>query len=238
MSSTTPSSWWQRWFHPLPKARLVERRAFLQGFVAGKRVIHVGFAGTRGGETFDAEGSWLHAQLATRAAAVIGLDNEAEAVERARAQGYEVYTADCQNPSSVRALGLEPAEVVVAAEIIEHLDSPGSFLDALRPLVRHDGVLVITTPNAYSILNPVATLAGLEMIDPDHISLYSWYTLQRLLERRGWKVADFLVYYYEPRGRAPSFQVKVTRSLLALQRGLSRWRPFLANGLIAVASPQ
>jgi SAM-dependent methyltransferase len=227
------SAWSGRWFHRVPNARLVERKAFLESVASGKRVIHVGFAGR--GEDQHAGGSWLHARLATTAASLVGVDNDEETVEKARAEGWEAYTADCQDPRSLEALGIEPADVVIAAEIIEHLDSPGRFFDALHHLVRPDGVLVITTPNAYSLLNPIAGIAGLEMIDPDHVSLYSWYTLQNLLQQRGWAVSESLGYYYLVRGRAPSFYVIVTRILLAGQRVIARWRPFLGNGLIAVA---
>lgn len=227
------SEWSRRWFHRVPKASLVERRAFLESVASGKRVIHVGFAGR--GEELGSGGSWLHARLAAHAKELVGVDNDEETVEKARAEGYEAYVADCQDPRSVEALGIQPADVVIAAEIIEHLDAPGRFLDALHHLVRPDGVLVLTTPNAYSPLNQVAGLVGLEMIDPDHVTLYSWYSLTNLLRQRGWAVSEFLAYHYAVRGRAPSFQVIVTRSLLALQRGISRWRPALANGLIFVA---
>ncbi len=232
--ATAPPRWSDRWFHPLPKARLVERKSFLESMARGKRVIHVGFVGSS--ESLDPGGSWLHARLAACASSLVGLDKEREVVEKARAEGYEAYAADCQDPQSVASLGIEPADVVIAAEIVEHLDSPGRFFDALHPLVRPGGVLVVTTPNAYSMLNPIATLAGLEMIDPDHISLYSWYTLQNLLQQRGWAISEFLVYYYVVRGRAPTLQVLVTRGLLTVQRALARWRPFIGNGLIVVAT--
>lgn len=233
--ATGEAEWSHRWFHPLPRARLVERRAFLESVASGKRVIHVGFAGR--GEDPGASDSWLHARLAACTASLVGVDNDEQGVESARGQGFEAYVSDCQDPRAVEALGLEPAEVVIAAEILEHLDAQGPFLEALRHLVRPDGILVITTPNAYSLLNPIATLVGLEMIDPDHVNLHSWYTLQNLLQKGGWTVVESLAYYYRVRGRAPSFHVAITRGLLMIQRGISQWRPFLGNGLIAVATP-
>ena len=79
-----------------------------------------------------------------------------------------------------------PAEVIIAGEIIEHLDDSGSFLDGLHSLVEPGGRLVITTPNSSGLLNAgAAAQAGYEVNHPDHVTLYSCFTLTNLLERHG-----------------------------------------------------
>ncbi len=80
-------------------------------------------------------GAWLHEHLARDARELVGLDLDTAGVERARAQGYEAHVVDCRDAEAVRALGLGAADVVVAGEVIEHLDDPGAFLDGLHALV-------------------------------------------------------------------------------------------------------
>jgi hypothetical protein len=72
-------------------------------------------------------------------------------VRWAAEHGFEAHAVDAQSPEAVTALGLEPADVVVAGEIVEHLDAPGPFFRAMRELVPN-GLLVVTprTPTGSS----------------------------------------------------------------------------------------
>src|SRR5690606_15526808 len=107
--------------------------------------------------------------------------------EAARADGYEAHVADCCDAADIEGLGLEPAAVVVGGEIIEHLDDPGGFLDALHGVCADDGRLVLTTPNACGWVNPAAALLGYEVNHPDRIVLFTARTLSELLRRHGWE---------------------------------------------------
>jgi SAM-dependent methyltransferase len=226
--------------HALPRAETVDRVAFLEWVASGRRVVHVGFWGTEGcRELMEPHALWLHERLAKKAATLIGLDVNEEGVDQARREGYEAYVVDCQDQEAVRALCLDPAEVVLAGEVIEHIDAPGRFLDAMHELAVPGGSLVITTPNAYSMLNSLSAFRGLELINPDHVALYSWYTLTNLLKRHGWETTSFLTYPYplapgsaSGRGRLGKL---LARLVLGIQGVLSRTvAPFIAHGLIAV----
>jgi SAM-dependent methyltransferase len=227
--------------HTLPRARLVDRIPFLCAQVRGRRVVHVGFADAGYREFHQAEEQWLHAHLAGPARELVGVDLDAVGVEAARAEGYEAYVADCCEPDQVRALGITPADVVVAGEIIEHLDNPGAFLDALHLLGAPDGRLVITTPNAYGWVNPMALLSGHEVNHPDHIAMYTWRTLSELLRRHGWEVVETATFVpsvktMEGAGLRLRLLGWGARFALFVQRTVARWiAPFAADGLIVVA---
>lgn len=224
----------------MPRTRAVERVEYLVELARGRSVIHVGFAG--GSEGPDAQGErgpWLHGELARVASRIVGIDLSADGVERAHAAGFEGHVADCGDPDAVRGLGLDPAEIVIAGEVIEHVETPGAFLDGVRALCRDDGRLAITTPNAASMLNPLAAIARRELVNPTHVAIYSWYTLGYLLARHGWSVEDFVPYHLPLPERAAgrSAAEHAARALAFVQRGLSRLWPFVDFGLIAVASP-
>ena len=129
-------------------------------FAQGKRVVHVGFVDEHRLETKLGQGTWLHARLADAASSLVGIDVEEEGVRWASEHGFEAYAVDAQSPKAVASLGLEPADVVIAGEVIEHLDAPGPFLRAMRELAARDGLLVVTTPNAYRLLNVLAPTVG------------------------------------------------------------------------------
>ncbi len=227
--------------HRLPRARLVDRIGFLLDAAAGRRTIHVGFVDSGCTELQQSHATWLHGILAETTSSLVGLDIDVDGVQRAREDGYEAYAVDCRDPVAVAGLGLEPADTVIAGEIIEHVDDPGAFLDGLVPLVRPDGALVITTPNACGLVNAVSALAGFEVMHPDHVTLFTWYTLNNVLRRHGWRPLETAVYVprvKEAHGTTPRDRVLGlgARAVLGLERVCARMgRGFVADGLIVVA---
>lgn len=228
--------------HRPPRARIVEPRAFLEPIVRGRRAIHVGFADAGLTAERRAAGTWLHDALAREASELVGIDTDAAGVELARSLGYEAHVADCQSHAELAALGLAPADVVVAGELIEHLDRPGDFLDAVRQLLRQDGALVLTTPNALRLTNALATLLRREVVSTDHVAWYTWRTLATLLGRHGLSVTE-LAYY--PIQRLPAGGTLGRRDRLLTHayntvarpaaRAASMLWPQLSDGLIVVA---
>jgi SAM-dependent methyltransferase len=230
--------------HRLPQAHIVDRIEYICAAGEQRRVIHIGFVDAGFASMQHESGTWLHAHLARRAKSLVGLDVDADGVRAARELGYEAYEVDCTRVDAVKALGLEPAEVIIAGEVIEHVDDPGLFLDAMRALLADDGVLVLTTPNASGLLNVAALLAGYEINHPDHVNRFTWLTLSNLLRRRGFEP-------YETRTFVPAVKKipsrKVKARMLGMGAELVLWaskllgrlgRPFAADGLIVAARPK
>jgi SAM-dependent methyltransferase len=229
--------------HRLPDAQLVDRVDYLERAVQGRRAVHVGFVDSGCWAYHDRFGAWLHAHLDASAAELVGLDLDPLGVQEATRRGYEAYEVDCSDRDAVAALGLEPADVVVAGEIIEHLDDSGSFLDGLHSLTRPGGTLVVTTPNASGLMNALsAAVAGYEVNHPDHVTLYSCFTLSNLLERHGWQVQEVRTYVPTVKeGEDLTGKMRLlasgARAVLGLERLLARLgRPFAADGLIVSAT--
>ena len=207
----------------------------------GKDVIDVGFVDQFRMTTKHAQGTWLHADVAVNAARAVGIDADDEGVDLARRLGFTAYLADCEDESELRGLGLEPADVVLAGELLEHLDQPGRFLEGAKVLLRPRGRLLITTPNAVSMTNFVSSLMYREFVNPDHVAWFSWHTLKTLLGRHGWEI-DHVAYYGFPRVPMPSSaprgeraRARVFNTYQRAARPIFRLRPTLADGLIVSA---
>lgn len=220
--------------HRIPRARLVDRAEFLIDRARGKRIVHLGFADVGLTEVKRRGGTWLHAQLAEVASDAVGIDLDEDAVIRARSLGYAAHVADCQRPGALAALGLAPAELAVAGELIEHLDLPGAFLDEVGSLICAGGSLVITTPNAQRLTNVVGALVGRDIVSGEHVGWHSWKTLDTLLHRHGWRLEE-LAYYANPSSPGAGALGAAATAFRALSRPLLSLRPALADGIVAVA---
>jgi SAM-dependent methyltransferase len=205
-------------------------------FARGKRVIHVGFVDEHRLEAKLGRGTWLHARLAEAAASLVGLDVEEEGVRWATEHGFEAYAVDAQSPEAVAALRIEPADVVIAGEVVEHLDAPGPFLRAMREIAGVEGLLVVTTPNAYRLLNFLAPLGGVELVHPDHTAWHSPQTLAALLARGGWKI-EGTAYYQNPAPDVEGVAGALVRGSRAVFVRLGRLAPYWSDGLVVWARP-
>lgn len=225
--------------HPLPDAAIVDRLEWLVDRCRGRRVIHVGFADAGFREEQGRAGRWLHGHLADVAESLVGLDADEPGVAAAVEAGFEAHLVDGTDPAAVRSLGVAPADVVLAGEVIEHLGAPGPFLDAMAELVAPGGELIITTPNAYGLVNVVASITRrVEVNHPDHVVMFTWRTLTELLRRHGWSPTDAATYVpaLRERGERSRLEAVAVNSVLRTERLLGRLgRPFSADGLIVVA---
>jgi 2-polyprenyl-3-methyl-5-hydroxy-6-metoxy-1,4-benzoquinol methylase len=227
--------------HRLPPAALVDRFDYLCDLTRARRVVHVGFVDAGCQQLNEQSGAWLHEHLARTAGELVGLDLDEAGVADARDRGYEAYAVDCRDVDAVHALGLVPADVVVAGEVIEHLDDPGGFLDGVHSLVAPGGLLVVTTPNATGLVNAAALLGNLEVNHPDHVAMYTCATLDAMLRRHRWNPVEHAVFLQQVKsspGDDARDRLLTTgaRAVLGLERLLARFgRPYAADGLIVTA---
>jgi len=142
----------------------------------GRDVLDVGCVGGIG--EVDLEQT-SHARLAKVARSLLGIDTVAAEIERRRNQGYDVVVADAQSFDLGRKF-----DVIVAADLIEHLGNSGAFLERAREHLRPGGLLCIVTPNALSLNNALKSLAGLRVrVNVEHTCWYDRTTLRQLLAR-------------------------------------------------------
>jgi hypothetical protein len=226
----------------VPRGRLVDRSEFLVQLATGRNVIDLGFVDTGRIDEKHARGEWLHERLARVTSSLVGIDVDRDGVDRARQLGLTAHVADIQRSDDVARLELQPAELVIAGELIEHLDRPGAFLDAIAPLVTDTGKLVITTPNPLALTNVLLGLVGREVQNAEHVGWHSWKTLDTLLDRHGWQI-ERVAFYMHPKYVAPRagriggrLRVAAFNAYQVAAWALFELAPSLADGLIVVAT--
>jgi len=79
-------------------------------------------------------------------------------------------------------------DVIVAGDVLEHVDNQGLFLSNIKKHLREDGILILTTPNA-------KWLTALLPPNPTHKLWHDRYTLACMLDNCGLKIQKFRYYY-------------------------------------------
>ncbi len=190
----------------------------VRAYLDGRRVLDVG-----AGSGID-RSDWMHALVASVAAAATGVELDPALAARARDKGFDVVVADAQTMDLARSF-----EVVWAGEIIEHLSCPGGFLDAVRRHLEPGGILVLTTPNAFAISNFVYRVAGRPRVNKGHVCWYDEVTIRQLLERHGYDVTELSYVAHRTPGRLRRAVASAIRA--ALPDRLAE------NTLLVVAAP-
>ncbi|MBS0241999.1 MAG: methyltransferase domain-containing protein [Proteobacteria bacterium] len=164
---------------------------YLADLVRDKSVLDVGCVDHDAGKE-QVSDAWLHKHLRRTARSIVGLDLSEQGVSELSARGYDVVCGDATTVS----LG-KKFDVVMAGEIIEHVDNPGQFLANLAKHLAPGGILVVTTPNPFYALH---MFEGTVLKDPgarwneQHVSWFCPFTLKNLAERAG-LVVDRVGYF-------------------------------------------
>jgi SAM-dependent methyltransferase len=166
-------------------ARIVEDRfEFLGPLAASGRVLDLGCIDERHPERI---ASSLHARLKAANPEVVGADFDRGAIEVVRALGFEVLPGDAQSDDFGG-----PFELVLAAELIEHLDDPGRLLDNVARHLAPGGRLALTTPNPFYANQWAKILKhGQPQVHAEHRTWFCPATMTVLLRSRGFEVEDF-----------------------------------------------
>lgn len=178
---------------------LVQRLDFIKKFCRNKKVLHLGC--TNFPYTKDAieNNMLLHHSIEKIAKEIYGFDFDREGIKILEQAGTKnLFWADLENLEQVELE--ESFDVIVAGEIIEHLNNPGLFLTGIQNFMTSETKLIITTVNAYCALRFfIYGLRGkggkVEPVHPDHVAYYSYKTLKLIIERSNLEVNEF--YFYD-----------------------------------------
>lgn len=168
---------------PLPHS-LVNREEFILDICRNQNVLHLGCADSPYTVERIEKGNWLHSKLSKVASACVGIDLDSNSIQQI-AEKYGINNIICGNVEKLDHLKLGLFDVVVAGEIIEHLNNPGLFLESVRSVLSPSGRLVITTTNAFCFRKFIRIPFGQESIHPDHTFYFSHTTLHSLAKRFG-----------------------------------------------------
>ncbi len=130
------------------------------------------------------------AELRRRGHVVVGVDAAPEPETAARLDRLVVADLDAGLPAEAAAEG--PFDLVVAADVLEHLRAPEQLLHELHAVCRPDAVLVASIPNVSHWYPRLRIGLGRfdydhrGILDATHLRFFTWRSFARLAYRAGW----------------------------------------------------
>lgn len=163
-------------------------------------------------------GDLLTRPLAERFPAIcfIGLDSDEASLQYARSRPSlsNLSFANARQMTSDQA----PIDLIIASEVIEHVESPEEFLGALRARLDSHGRLILTLPNGYgpfefatliealfrasglfrilrafkrAVSPPITQQKQMTLAASPHINFFSFSSIRALIARSGFRILTY-----------------------------------------------
>jgi 2-polyprenyl-3-methyl-5-hydroxy-6-metoxy-1,4-benzoquinol methylase len=158
-----------------------DRAVYLKKLAQGLDVLDVGCTGRKSSGRLPDHAGTLHHAISPVCGSLTGLDIDAAGVDAMRAAGYRVECGDVASVSLHQRYDL-----IIAAEVLEHLPNPGFALENLKEHLKDSGTLVVTTCNPFYYRQQSRILRrGTIQVHASHTCWYDPVTLARMLRGAG-----------------------------------------------------
>ena len=161
----------------------------------GKRVLEIG-AGP---------GSITRILRGQAGCRITAVELDSEALPSLRPLCEQVFQRDLNEPCWSDGLAVEGGyDVIVAADVLEHLVDPWQALASLKPLLATEGFLVISLPHAghnaviAALLNGDFRYYEWGLLDRTHIRFFGIKNIENLFSEAGYLIDDFGYVLYQP----------------------------------------
>lgn len=124
---------------------------------------------------------------------LLGLDIDKDAMIRANEKGVTTLLTDLNDDWQIDKEN--SFDAIVASEIIEHLYNPKKIFYRLYTVLKNNGILIGSVPNAFRISCRIRLFLGIKkgtpLEDPTHINQFSLNEIKHLLQEAGFKEIIF-----------------------------------------------
>src|SRR5439155_8955550 len=147
---------------------------------------------------FGCASGYMSAVLRSRLGCLVtAIEVDPVAAALARRQADNVIEADVETLDYARAFGAERFDVLLFADVLEHLRDPQAVLRHARPLLAAGGVVVASIPNVAHGSVRVALLEGefrytpIGLLDDSHLRFFTRASVTSLFEDAGYVISDW-----------------------------------------------
>ena len=129
---------------------------------------------------------------------VVGVEIDRDAAAIAEQHTERVIVGDAEKIDYAAELAGEEFDVVLFADVLEHLKEPGDVLRRVRPFLADNGVAIASIPNIAHASVRLALLGGefryreWGLLDDTHLRFFTRASIQDLFEESGYVITNWL----------------------------------------------
>ena len=194
---------------------------------AGRPVLHLGCSDYPYSLEQYKQGNLLHDKLHRVSKNLAGVDVSTEGIDYLSSLGFEnLVVGNVENLKDAGIVGT--FEVIIAGELLEHVENVGKCLENIHCLMDKESILVVSVPNAHSVKSFVRVFLGSELVHPDHLYYFSPATMEHLCKRFSYEVMDYFYWVGEPKGILKKVLFCNVRLMMKYML------PYVADGLLFI----
>lgn len=211
------------------KSNFVYRIKFIIDLCKSKSVLSLGCGEYPLTEQNIKRDEHIHLKLNELSNDVYGVEMDINSVEILRNK-YKIKNIFLGNVEKLNDIPISKIfDVILAGDIIEHLDCPGLMLEGIKKFMDNNSILIISTNNAYSIPANMRYFIGKNPDSKNHLCIFSKSTLLNILDKRGFRIENICgAYDHKPKGI-------INKLLFYLGLVFLKLKPLSAGTLIVVA---
>lgn len=134
----------------------------------------------------DRDHPWLHKKIESVANSLLWVDFIEKDVELMNKSWFKAVQANVETMELWKKF-----DVIVAWEIIEHLQNPWLFLWQCKKHLNKEGILIITTPNPFYYFHQIQILKNwIPIIHQEHTCYFDPQTLSYLAKLNGYDIVE------------------------------------------------
>ncbi len=129
---------------------------------------------------------------------VVGIEIDRDAATLAEQHTERVIVGDAEKIDYAAELAGEVFDVVMFADVLEHLKEPADVLRRVRPFVSENGIVIASIPNIAHASVRLALLGGefryrqWGLLDDTHLRFFTRASIQDLFEETGYVITTWL----------------------------------------------
>jgi len=215
----------------LTKMEYLERDQAILALCRGRTVLHlgcVGFTDCSFSDRVRQAKESLHWSL-SQMARVTGIDSSAAVVREYQRLGAfnNIIVGDVERLDELEIA--DKFDVILIADIIEHLSNPGLMLEGIKNFCWPDTQIVVTTPHAFGLPNYLRFLTDRFHEGAEHVMTFNMHNVRNFLERHGYRIEEISTCW--------QVYAKQRGILFTLGRNFFSYFPKLGGTLFVVATP-
>lgn len=128
------------------------------------------------------------------------VENDSTSVKKAQKYSVKSFIGSLDDDKLLQKI-TDKYDVIVAADVLEHLVNPDQVLDSMRKNLSQKGTIIISVPNiaSWQIRKDLFFKGQFEyqesgILDKTHLIFFNFFTIQKLLEKKDFKIKSIDLY--------------------------------------------